>query len=380
MPKWPWSYAPAAVFVLLLIAASALAGDDEEALPGYCAMARIDDAAGLELAGGHADLVRGVAFTTRTPMPVGSVSKTLIGVALAQLARDGQLDLDAPLEAALGWPVENPAHPGRPVTLRQLATHSSGMYDDETDYRAAYVPLATQPMALEAYLKAYLGAGSDTRRPNRFREWAPGTRYEYSNIGAALAALAVEQQTGMAFADYVRSRILQPLGMDDSGYPGFAHGPAAVPRATLYEGGDPVPPYQLVTYPDGGLVSTCSDMQRFAEAVLKARLGAPSSLDPAVVALMLEPQWTKPLRGAPARVENHGLFWEMRASGSIGHTGGDPGLTTVLAIDPSLRLARVQLTNTGLDDNAAAVAEFKSLWSALEEDAPRAHASADHAD
>jgi len=377
MPTWPWTCTLAAV--LLLIPAPALAGE-AEALPGYCAVARVEDTAVLERTGGHADLDSEVAFTTHTPMPVGSVSKTLIGLALAQLAHQGQLDLDAPLEDALGWPVENPAHPGRPVTLRQLATHSSGLYDDEADYRTAYVPLATKPMALEAYLKVYLGVGADTRRRNRFRKWAPGTRYEYSNIGAALAALAVERQTGMAFADYVRSHILQPLGMDESGFPGFASAPAAVARATLYEGGEPVPPYQLVTYPDGGLVSTCSDMQRFAEAVLQARLGAPSSLDPAVVALMLEPQWSKPLRGVPERMENHGLFWEMRASGSIGHTGGDPGLTTVLAIDPSLRLARVQLTNTGLDDNPAAVSDFKSLWSALEEDAPRAPATATRRD
>ncbi|NYZ61934.1 serine hydrolase domain-containing protein [Luteimonas deserti] len=339
-----------------------------DALPGYCGMVTHAGGAAQARASGHADVAGGRAYTVDTPQPVGSVSKTFIGLALAQLVQAGEIDLDAPVGELLGWPVINPRHPARSVTLRHLATHTSGIYDDEATYASAYVPEG-QPVAdLGAFLRAYMTADAAGGAPSRFRRWAPGTRYEYSNIGAALAALVVETRTGTAFADHVRARILQPLHMTRSGYPGFVDTYGA--QAILYDRGTPVPPYRLVTYPDGGLVSTCADLQRFTVAVIDAYAGKPSALDPAAVALMLAPQWSRSPPGVPDALANHGLFWEHRRSGAIGHTGGDPGLAALLAIEPAHASARVQLTNTALDEDAAAASEFMRNWRALGEDAP----------
>jgi len=367
MPRRPQNVACNTLALLLMFSPVAVAGSSSQ-LAGYCGVAQTGSSLPREHVSGYSDVANRRGYSLDTVQPIGSVSKPFIGLALAQLSKAGKLDLDAPIDAVLGWKVANPAYPNRPITLRQLATHSSGLFDDEAAYEQSYVPIDAEAMSLHDFLERYLGQNTGTSARSRFRKSAPGTAYEYSNIGAALAALAVERASGMPFADYVRARILAPLKMNDSGYPGFASVPPIATRATLYEGGLPVAPYRLVTYPDGGLLSTCADLQRFAQAVLQAANGKTSALDPAVVATMLAPQWKSSLPGAPKSLVNHGLFWEMSGSGSIGHTGGDPGLAALLAIQPRHSSTRIQLTNSGIDNDTEASEAFKARWKTLGED------------
>jgi CubicO group peptidase (beta-lactamase class C family) len=93
-------------------------------LPGLCVAAV--DARGQRFAAayGFADMRHRVPYTTDTVQPVGSVSKTVIGLALAHAVVEQNLDLDAPIDIELSFVVRNPAYPAVPLTWRQLATHT----------------------------------------------------------------------------------------------------------------------------------------------------------------------------------------------------------------------------------------------------------------
>ena len=74
---------------------------------------------------GFADRERAVPFTQDTIMNVASISKTIIGAALMRTVQDGKLSLDEDINKYLPFKVANPSFPNEPITLRQLATHTS---------------------------------------------------------------------------------------------------------------------------------------------------------------------------------------------------------------------------------------------------------------
>jgi CubicO group peptidase (beta-lactamase class C family) len=108
-------------------------------LPGFCIANA--DAQGTRFAAGHgfADLAARVPYSPDTVQPVGSVGKTIVGQALADLAERGELDLDAAVDDPLPYPVRHPRHQQQRLTGRQLATHTAAVIDDPAAYERAYV-------------------------------------------------------------------------------------------------------------------------------------------------------------------------------------------------------------------------------------------------
>jgi CubicO group peptidase (beta-lactamase class C family) len=356
---------------ILLLSQTAHAVDEKLAplfsksgLPGYCGVSQ-NPTSSRKFAAGIAQRAPDQAYRTTSLQPVGSVSKPFIGMALAQLSVDGVLDLDADINGYLPWSVRNPNVPETPITLRQLASHTSGILDRAAAYRDSYwrTDQTATPESLEQFLASYFQATGKRYRRSNFSRSAPGETYAYSNMGSALAALVVERQSKMAFSDYVRVHILTPLKMRQSSY--------ARPEtaALLYHAnGKEVPRYRLLTYPDGGLYSSCEELQLFLQAVLSAHLAktANSTLDPRVVAEMLAPQWRARPSDVPDAISNHGLFWEIRGE-RYGHTGGDPGVSAIIAIEPKLQRTRVQLSNVDIDERRRLREGFIALWQALGE-------------
>jgi CubicO group peptidase (beta-lactamase class C family) len=329
-------------------------------LPGYCgATWQQDTGTRLCFNAGHADTASGKAFDQRSRQPIGSISKTAIGLAIAQLAVAGKLDLDAPLERYLSWKIRNPKFPEQPLTLRELATHRSSLRDREDAYRESYVPADQADTAsLEAYLQSYTDPKGKRFSARNFVADAPGKRYEYSNMGAALAALVVEKVSAQGFDAYVQEHIMAPLhlGMSYQPKPG---------DTTLYQNQKPFPAYRLITYPDGGLRASCEDLRTYAAAIIHAHNGQPSALDAKAVQLMLTPQFDgkRPV-GLPEKISNYGLFWEQRGA-NFGHSGSDPGVTGLLSIDLAQEIVRVQLTNVDISDSKKLQASFVALWDTL---------------
>ena len=336
------------------------------ALPGFAVAVVRPDGIAYEHGFGLADKATRQPYTPATVQAVGSVSKTLIGVALLQAQAEGKLRLDQPVNELLPFAVHNPYFPNQPITLRHLATMTAGLTDDQTFYnKHAYTKGYSSTLTSAEYLRRTLSRQGEWYSRQRFVPHAPGTYYAYSNESAALAALALEKATGQPYSTYTRQHILEPLGLADTGW---SHAEVAgAPLATLYDPqGRPVAPYYTVTYPDGGLWTSTHSLARYLHSLLNpAVAGAP--LPPAGRDSLVRPQFaaSHPPQHLDPAEPNQGLFWAIRRNGTVGHTGGDAGLSSFLFFDPKTRVGKIFVTNTEL--GAATAPQFKAIWKLLDQ-------------
>ena len=149
---------------------------------------------------GRADLERETEAGPATSYRLASVSKAFTAGAVLLLAQDGKLSLDDPVRKWL------PSLPqvADGITLHHLLAHTSGLIEyDELEPR----PYQGQMRDIDVLRLL--------EQENRLY-FEPGSQYRYSNAGYALLALVIERASGMAFPDYLRTRIFEPLGMHDS--------------------------------------------------------------------------------------------------------------------------------------------------------------------
>jgi CubicO group peptidase (beta-lactamase class C family) len=217
-----------------------------------------------QAAAGTADARSGTAATPESIYMIASCSKPVVGLALAVLAAEQPIDLDADINAWLEWPepLRNPAHPDEPITQRQLVTHRSSLVaDDDEDYETYARPDPEADMT--AYFEGLLPD------PTRWEAFAPGEKEVYSNIGAALAAHVVETASGEPFSDFCRDRIFEPLGLKDTGWFFSDFDAAQVARmARPHDAeGEPLEHFGFPNWPSGQIRTTTGDLAKLWMAV-----------------------------------------------------------------------------------------------------------------
>ena len=234
---------------------------------------------------GQADLARGLAMTPDTVVRIYSMTKPLASVALMMLYEDGLFQLDDPISAVLpaftrmrvyAGEGRDPVPAERPITYRDLLTHTSGltygfMQATPVDamYRDAGVDFQTSAKTLGEVVD--LAATMPLLAQ-------PGAAWNYS-IATDVVGHLVAVLSGRPFGDFLQDRVIDPLGMVDTG---FHATPAQLPRfAANYARGaegaltlvdDPVTgrfaqPRSLHSG-GGGLVSTAGDYLRFCRMML----------------------------------------------------------------------------------------------------------------
>jgi D-alanyl-D-alanine carboxypeptidase len=286
-------------------------------VPGAVALARdgrrvIRVASGVERLGAPAP----VRVTDR--FRIGSVTKTFTSVLVLQLARQHRLTLDDSVERWLPGVVPD----GEAITIRQLLSHTSGLFDYSRDIEATFGPLLagdrdhiSKPLELVAIAVAH---------PPDF---PPGAAWSYSNTGYILLGLIIEAATHRSYESVLRSRILRPLDLerttlDTHGQIAgrYAHGYSRLlsPTGELEDVSDVSPSW---AWSAGALVSTADDVATFYDALLGGRLLPRRSL--------AQMQTTVPM-GLPG--ERYGLgLWETHSllispapfscGGAWGHDG-----------------------------------------------------------
>lgn len=357
--------------LIVVFAASAMAGTPissqavanafaTSGFPGSCAVSFDGKHVLTHYTSGYADVAKQQKYELNTIQPIASVSKTFIGLALAQLAVEKKLDLDAPIDDYLPWKVRNPHFPNVPITLRELATHTSSLIDTSV-YDKTYEDGHKPSKFMREFVKQYTDSSGKWFSPANFTDKAPGTHYEYSNLGADLAAVVIEYRTGEPFDRYVSEHFFKPLGMKDTSYAYRA----SARNSTLYDGASrALKPYTNVTYADGGIRSTCLDMAKYFQAVLRARAGESSPLSADVVAMALAPQF-KPEHlpsGFSDHASNQGLFWAYSALTGIGHSGSDPGVSSFAYIASDKDRGFVVLGNESLEDKPSLLKSILDIW------------------
>ncbi|MFD0469686.1 serine hydrolase domain-containing protein [Nonomuraea thailandensis] len=227
----------------------------------------------LARAYGVADLATGRPMTVGTVGPTGSDCKPYTGVAALQLVERGVIGLDDSIEPYV--PVVNP-HGQRPITLRDLLTHRSGLGTGMGNFDR--VP----PPPLGEHLRRVLEAGrSDAYGGTMVPFWAGpvGAAYQYSNVGMAVVGHLVEllNPDGVTFSEWMARHVFAPLGMGSTVFPRAQH-PDFVPAellarrstgyATLPGMWLPLPALYPGDYPAGSALSTPADHARFVLAML----------------------------------------------------------------------------------------------------------------
>lgn len=282
--------------------------------------------------------------TVETPFQVASTSKAVDAIAVLHAEADGLLRRDDAVSDLVGFRVRNERlGDGRTIRLSHLATHTSGIRDNWNILDPTYVD-GDPTESLESFLRGYLRPGGEHfSRRNNFHAWPAGREWLYSNVGAALAALAVQEQAGQPFDDYCEEHIFGPLGMRNTGwFLSDFEDPDLVARPHSVEDGDWVVEehYGFSTWPDGQLRSTATDLGQ----ILRVRLGdgvvdGVRVLPAGSTDVLEERQFAEAdewyIRGF---VRQQNFFWfEQRLRGRtiVGHDGDDTGTTAELFYEPA---------------------------------------------
>ena len=319
---------------------------------------------------GFADKERSLPFTPQTIMNIGSISKTFTGVALMHAVQEGKLSLDQDINAYLPFKVVDPYFPDARITLRQLATHTSGITDRWSVYEHVYHYGGDSPESLGDFLKDYFDADGKNHSKDNFVDARPGTHREYSNIGAALAGYIVERAVGEKLDAYTKRHIFQPLKMDDTGWFLSDIDPAKHAKLYVAQGGItiPIPLYGETTYPDGGVRTSVADLSKFFIALLNdGEYEGTRILEQSTAREMRRFEYTEANKpdNVSLQEKNSGIFWQSMFNVTrMGHGGSDPGIKTEMISDLSGQIGVVLFTNTSLCDEGMREynAIFDDLW------------------
>lgn len=355
---------------------------DEAGIMGVGAAIILDKKVVWKKGYGFADKERAVPFSPDTVMNIGSISKTFTGVALMRAVQEGKLSLDEDINSHLPFKVINPHQPNEKITLRHLATHTSGISDRSSVYRDTYHYGGAAPEPLGEFLKSYFVSGGRYYSKDNFLNVKPGTHREYSNIAAGLAGYIVEVAVGAKLNAYAKQHIFTPLGMNDTGWTLSEIERAKHAKLYVAQNGltIPIPLYEGTTYPDGGVRTSVSDLSKFFIALLNDGVYEGTRiLDRRSVEEMLRFQYTEANKPANVSLQetNSGIFWATRFNVTrIGHNGSDPGLRTFMLSNLANDVGVILFTNTSLSGEEARHynAIFLELWKhaeALKKEGPR---------
>jgi CubicO group peptidase (beta-lactamase class C family) len=236
---------------------------------------------------GFANLARTIPITDSTIFMIASISKTFTCTALMQLYEAGRFQLDDSVNRYLPFPVRNPNHPSIPITFRMLLTHTSSIQDN---WNAMTTVGGDYPMPLGTYLQKYLAPGGQYYSPGlSFYSYAPGTTWNYSNIGTSLCAYLVETISGIPFEQYCRDSIFVPLQMTSTAWFLSDLNTSLIARPYTYSYGSYIDNglYGMPYYPAAQLRTTLASLARFLMANIDGgELGGARILDTATIGIM----------------------------------------------------------------------------------------------
>ena len=163
---------------------------------------------------GYANIINNVLVDENTMFILSSISKTITATALMQLFENGLFALDDDIDAYLPFNVNHPDYPLVPITFKMLLSHSSGIQDN---WNVMTYYDGDPQLELNYYLNQYFTLGGEFYNSNlNFTNSMPGTDYRYTNNGAALIGLLVEEISNQPFNQYCNENIFEPLSMSNT--------------------------------------------------------------------------------------------------------------------------------------------------------------------
>ena len=357
---------------------------DEGFVNGFsCALVN-QDAVLLSEGFGYSNKKDEQPYTSNTIQRVASISKTLIGLSLLKAQEMGKLNIDDPISKYLPFDVRNSHFPNDPITIRQLATHTSTISDPE-EYNRTFtlykdpIELADYPLdiieefqspndslSLSLFLEHLLSEEGTWYKPSNFLNAKPGTTFEYSNLGANLAALIVQLATGENYDYFTKQLLIEKAGMNSSGWRTSDLDRDSLSTLYLNVNQD-YPEYYEISYPDGGLITSANDLANYLIELINGYNGKGSLLEVnsykeffgnhELDSTLINSTDERPFMDI---MHDRGVFISYTSNGYIGHTGLDYGLVTAMFFNARTKMGRLLIINTDL--NFGIEEELNYLW------------------
>ncbi len=286
---------------------------------------------------GFADPKNKTPATAETIYRVGSVSKLFTDIAIMQLVEQRKLDLDSPVTRYL--PEFRPRNPfGKPVTLRQLMSHRSGLVREP--------PVGNYFETTEPSLAQTIASLNKTELV-----YAPESRTKYSNAAIATAGFVLERTQGEPFARYLKRAVLDPIGLERSSFEPTPQIRKDLAKAFMWTVDGRVfeaPTFELGMSPAGSMYTTVTDMGRFMSVLFAGGEGTKSqgTKGQMLKRSTIEEMWT-PQFAPPGQKTGYGIGFgvrELEGRRTVGHGGAIYGFATTLKAMPDDRLGVVVVT------------------------------------
>ncbi|MCK4835305.1 MAG: beta-lactamase family protein [Candidatus Aminicenantes bacterium] len=281
-----------------------------------------------------------MAVNAETLFSIQSISKSITALAVLMAVQDGFLDLDTSVNVYLpGFRVNSPyeEHPEKKMTLRFLLSHRAG-FTHEAPVGSNF---DTRPHTFEQHIESI---------SKTWLKFPVGYRIAYSNSGVDLAGYILQVKTGKPFIQYVKEKVLDPIGMKSSTLDmkvikkekNRASGLEHLPNGDEVSKGIPV---DIPMIPAGGVYSNTIDMAKYLRFLInKGKVNGVHLLESNLIEQMFAVAF-------PVKTQRSGyglclLIEVVSKTYSVSHGGGGYGFSSCMIVYPELKLAVVLLMNT----------------------------------
>ncbi len=316
-----------------------------------CAVLSVTTATGETWSGGvgFSNLSTRKATQPGDRFQIGSITKTFTATVILQLVQENKVNIDDKLSKWLAKETKGIILNADRISIRQMLNHTSGIADyvSLSTYREAIKANPTKQWKPQEVINLVKGVESTN---------VPGKKFSYSNTNYYLLGLVIERATGSTYVHEIQTRILEPLGMENtfvanqelvSG--GYAHGYIDLNengKIDIAEGEDATKVNVSSFGAGGGMVSNTTDLSRFIQALFSGEL-----LSPQTLILMKTPP------SLPNAFYGLGIFKSPvpEQKGWWGHNGATFAYSSTLFSDPQTGTTSVTLENTdsiGFGDQA----------------------------
>ena len=287
-------------------------------------------------------------YTTKTQQFIASISKTSIGVALLKAEELKLLNIDSAINNYLPFEIYNPDFPNEEITIKHLATHTSSLDYNESVVESIYTKEVDLNKSLESFILNYFQNGNYGEIT--FTNNKPGSNWNYSNIGAALAAYIIERTSGIPFSEFTQTHIFNPLELNNTYWSSLESD--SLLHTSYYQTEEDsiinVETSGVILYPCRDIITDIEDLTKYCQALI--------SKHPALLrATSFEKLFAPQLSSSVTNLEddNNGIFFMIdRNQYGItyqltGMSGGDNCIQSMMHFDPKTELGYIFLGNTG---------------------------------